>query len=313
MSVPTPTTSTPSSSPDLLALVNYLTTTGNGFSTFAKLTRENYYQWQQNMTTLLHGLNQYEMVDGTLTAPTEPSLLAAYRLRAARAYMEIALRIEPEWKQPINGIQDPKQAWDKLNKTYGTALDGVCDILLAQLIGLRWDATTPIQVHQMRMEELRTKLRAAGQELDEATFLSHFLNSLPAEYEVFGSTVSSSDTVAMVANRLRKIELRRELRGDSGGALALVAGGKPRGAPGSGSVRGSPQRKGSCYSCGEEGHYAFDPVCPNFGKKGKGSGPPMQPAGQMFAAVEEERVDDSTAHTVDYYIDSGASSHFVPD
>src|ERR1700749_2753096 len=125
MSVPSPTTSTPSSSPDLLALVNYLTTTGNCFSNFAKLTHENYYQWQQNMTTLLHGLNQYEMVDGTLTAPTEPSLLAAYRLGAARGYREIALRIEPEWKQPINGIQDPKQAWDKLNETYGTALDGV--------------------------------------------------------------------------------------------------------------------------------------------------------------------------------------------
>src|ERR1700749_2425804 len=110
MSVPSPTTSTPSSSPDLLALVNYLTTTGNCFSNFAKLTNENYYQWAQNMTTLLHGLNQYEMVDGSLIAPTDPTLLAAYKLRAARAYMEIALRIEPEGKQPINGLKEPKVA-----------------------------------------------------------------------------------------------------------------------------------------------------------------------------------------------------------
>lgn len=179
------TSTTAAITPELAAMTNYQTTTGNGFAIFSKLNNENFYQWKDNMTTLLCGLNQYEIVEGKVTTPADPTVLAAFNLRKSRAYMEIALRIEPEWKQPISATTDPKTAWDTLNSTYGAGLDGIRDILLAQLTAMRWDPSVPIMVHQMRMEELRTKLKAAGHDLSEDTFLSYFFKFPPSRIRDF--------------------------------------------------------------------------------------------------------------------------------
>ena len=98
------------------AQLDYIMTTGNGFMTFPKLDLMNYYSWKNNMEMVLYSLNQMVMVQGTLPRPralkpqeptgTEAAAMAAWDLCAGRAYMEISLHIEVEWKQPIMGNRD---------------------------------------------------------------------------------------------------------------------------------------------------------------------------------------------------------------
>ena len=72
------------------------------------------------METELRAHGQWEVVTGVTKAPTpldprkptpdETRLLEAWRLRAARAYAEIALRVDDDDGEVIAAITDPHQA-----------------------------------------------------------------------------------------------------------------------------------------------------------------------------------------------------------
>ena len=48
----------------------YPYSTGNAFSAFAKFNNKNYFIWRRNMVTHLRALGQWEVVDGSIRAPT---------------------------------------------------------------------------------------------------------------------------------------------------------------------------------------------------------------------------------------------------
>lgn len=269
---------------------DYLTTTGNGFSTFPKLTNENYHTWKINMTTLLRGLNQYTMVNGSSTRPPGTDAAAvtaqsAWDLRAARAYMEIALRVENEWKQPIAAADTPKAAWDALADAYGVAQEGIRAVLFSQLTSLRYKPGTPIQNHQLKMEELRAKLKDAGQDITDEQFLSYFLNTLPSEYDALVTMVDySTDKVNTVVGRIRQMELRREMHSEEQnvkpGDTAFV------GKDGKSKNPGDEKKKrqaGKCHNCGKKGHWAKE--C---------RGPKREKTRGMIRNQQERRQDQAT-------------------
>ena len=88
--------------------LDYITMTGNRFLTFLKLNSTNFYSWKNNMDTVLYGLNQMVMIQGTLLRPrllkpeepvgAEFTAMVAWDLHAGRAYMELALHIGDEWR-----------------------------------------------------------------------------------------------------------------------------------------------------------------------------------------------------------------------
>ena len=91
----------------------YTYSTGNAYITFA---------WRRNTETQRKVLGQWEVID--VSAPTaagpdnltpdETRARAAWRLRAARAaraYAEIALRVEDDFEDVIRTIDDPHDAW----------------------------------------------------------------------------------------------------------------------------------------------------------------------------------------------------------
>jgi hypothetical protein len=47
----------------------YAYSTGNAFAAFAKFNGKNYFTWRRNMQTQLKALGQWEVVDGSVTAP----------------------------------------------------------------------------------------------------------------------------------------------------------------------------------------------------------------------------------------------------
>lgn len=70
---------------------------------------------------------------GTLTAAAATPEELTWDLRAACAYMEIALHIKDNWKQPISSTTNPHNAWTAPEITYAVALDGVHAVLFTQL------------------------------------------------------------------------------------------------------------------------------------------------------------------------------------
>jgi hypothetical protein len=228
----------------------YAYSTGNAFSAFAKFDGKNYFTWRRNMQTQLKALGQWEVVDGSVTAPTiatpgSPSqdgarALAAWKLRAARAYAEIALRVEDDYGDAIASIDNPHDCWTILETSYGSRQSGMQAVANAELTLARWDGQTPITTHRDHMKTLRTRLAGAGLDITAMQFYQHFVNPLPAEYDMIiaiHDPIPSNYSIDTLCERFRAIELRKELRttkegGTSVDPVALLA--KQKGSKGAG-------------------------------------------------------------------------------
>lgn len=235
------------------------------------------------MVTQLRALGQLEVVEGTLMPPVpadiaqptadETKELNAWTLRNARAYAEIALRLEDEFSESISSITNPRDAWRMLETTYGAQQTGIQGVITAELTLAHWDGQTPINAHRDHMKSLRTRLSAAGVTISDMQFYQYFTNSFPAEYDMVPGIFNPALTghlVDYLCEQIRGIELRRELRtahpgGTGEDPLALAAKQKgPRAAGKSTTTKGekteSPGSKpkrvmATCWGCGKKGHY----------------------------------------------------------
>lgn len=322
----------------------YEVSTGSAFNAFPKLVGDNYWGWRDNIIPMMNILNQMCVLDGSVVVPAAPAdptkpttaelkAVADHQLRLRRAFAELSLRIDPDWRQPISDLGDkPAEAWKKLEEAYGSKLAGTRAVLFGELTSTRYDGTSSIQVFYGRLEELRSKLKVAGQSLDDMHFLNFFLNALPSSFDQFVSTVNyEKDSIAEVVARLRQLELRRTMiaaRDGHGAETAFVANnkskreskGKKKGDGSGGS--NDKLAKVTCFNCQQKGHYARK--CPakrkdnGGGKKGdnKGDGSAAKaPVGALFTAMEEEVAMATTeeVHARTYYLDSGASGHYIPE
>jgi hypothetical protein len=85
--------------------------TGNAFADLIKFNSKNYLVWRRNMETQLQAVSQWEVVDGTITAPApvdpvdcspdKTCELNAWKLRSAHAYAEIVLCVEDDYGETI--------------------------------------------------------------------------------------------------------------------------------------------------------------------------------------------------------------------
>jgi hypothetical protein len=257
----------------------YAYSTGNAFAAFAKFNGKNYFAWREKMVTQRRALGQWMVVNGTTRAPVPATIghptpdetrqMEAWELRAARAYAEMALRVEDGYGGVISNITDPHEAWTALERGYGSQQSGIQAVINAELTLSRWDGMTPITDHRDYMKELRTRLSAAGFAITDLQFYNHFVNSLPADFDMIVAVHDPSPhySVDTLRERFRAIELRRELRtsrvgGTTDDSIALWAkykGSKSIDKPNLGQGEGKGDRpggrtwkqKGTCWGCGK--------------------------------------------------------------
>ena len=79
--------------------------------------------------------------------PTIPHRIrAAWRLRAARAYAEIAPRGEDDFEDVTRTIDDPHDACVMLEQSYGSQQSGIQSVINSESTLARWDGQTPVNV-----------------------------------------------------------------------------------------------------------------------------------------------------------------------
>ena len=78
----------------------------------------------------------------------------------------------------------------------------------------KWDGHSLITVHRDHMKALRTRLAGTGLTITDLQFNNHFVNSLPADYDMVVAVHNPSPlySVDTLCERFRAIGLRKELR-----------------------------------------------------------------------------------------------------
>jgi len=176
---------------------------------------------------------QWEVVDGTLTAPVlldpanptpdELHASTAWTIRVAHAYAEIALRVEDDFGEVIATIDNPHDAWTTLESSYGSRQSGIQAVINAELTLACWDGKTPITEHCDHMKTLRTRLTAAGLAISAIQFYQHFVNSLPADYDIVVAVhdpIPSNYLIDVLCDQFHAIELWKELHTTKEGGTA---------------------------------------------------------------------------------------------
>jgi len=187
--------------------------------------------------------------------------------------MEISFRIADSTKSVLGNIEDPKAAWESLEKRFGAKQHGLQSVLMTELQLAKWDGSGTIYSHRNTMVDLRTELADAGMTISDQSFHKYFTNSLPSSLNLFITLYDNSTyDVDLLCDKIAKYEMWRRLadtkagkaEGSSDGSLALF------GQQASSSSMGKGKRDMkhiTCYGCRKKGH--IKPKCPDGEKKDK--------------------------------------------
>ena len=83
------------------------------------LTSNNYFQWRSHMEDLLRSKGMYWIPMGTKTAPTDDDKKSKWDNRNDEARGLIGMSISPDLRYHLQGLDDPKEAWDKIESVFG--------------------------------------------------------------------------------------------------------------------------------------------------------------------------------------------------
>ena len=83
------------------------------------LTNNNYFQWRSHMEDLLRSKGLYQITMGKKTTPTDDDKKAKWDNRNDEACGLIGMSISPDLRYHLQGVDNPKEAWDKIESVFG--------------------------------------------------------------------------------------------------------------------------------------------------------------------------------------------------
>ena len=83
------------------------------------LTNNNYFQWRSHMEDLLRSKGLYRITMGKETTPTDDDKKAKWDSRNDEACGLIRMSISHDLRYHIEGIDDPKEAWNTIESVFG--------------------------------------------------------------------------------------------------------------------------------------------------------------------------------------------------
>ena len=228
------------------------------FNEFNKLQgAKNYATWKGNMRILLISLRQWGVVAGTVVPSTpvdanhptaeETKAKEAWEVREKRAFMEIYFRIANSAKNVLGDTQDPKVAWEILEKRFAAKPSD----LLSKLQRAAWNGSDVIHAHRDYMVNLRTQMADGGMTLSDQDFYSYFTASLPPSLDIFIALCEANKyDVDFLCEKIAKYEMRQRVRAVLSGKAEAVSDEKK----GEGKRARRALTNVTCYGCGNKGH-----------------------------------------------------------
>ena len=210
-----------------------------------KLTGENWAVWKFQTTIILKGKGLYQVVNGNKIKPTTAgNELNQWLKEDAKAQELIVTRMEQAPLTHILTCESSKDMWTKLKSVYEK--ESVVSIhLLQQRFFMLEFGNSTVSTFISQLEEIRNKLKSAGEEVSSRMVMTKILMSLPEQYKHFRSAwesvPSDSQTLEELTSRLL-IEEERSRSVENTTALAIKFS------------RGNSKLK--CHICAKPGHFA---------------------------------------------------------
>ena len=236
------------------------------FNEFDKLQgAKNYFFWKQRMRLILLSLRQWNVVAGTIVPPTpvdaehpteeETKAKEAWEVREKMAFMEISSRVARSAKNVLGNTQNPKVAWEILERHFGPKLPD----LVSKLQLAAWDGGD-IHTHRDYMVCLRIQMADAGMTLSDGDFYHSFISSLPPSLDLLVTLSNDKNyNVDSLCDTIAGYEMRKKLRAIKfGNGAAAETASDGSGSADKRNAKGRRKRRDltsvTCYGCGEKGH-----------------------------------------------------------
>jgi gag-polypeptide of LTR copia-type len=109
-------------------------------------------------------------------------------------------------------MEDPKVAWELLEKRYGAKQQGLQSVLIARLQLTKWDGSRTIHTHRDTMVDIRTELADTGMIISDQSSYEYFTNSLPPSLNLFITLYDDSTyDIDLLCGKFAKYEMWRKL------------------------------------------------------------------------------------------------------
>lgn len=269
--------------------------------------RENYDDWAFAVENflILEGLQGCIKDPGAEEAPTET--------KVAECKAKLILTIDTSLYVHIKNAKTANELWKTLKGMFDDKGSTRKITLLRTLISTRLEDCDSMQVYVRQIVETAQRLQSTGFEISEEWIGSLLLAGLPEKYSPMIMAIEHSG-IQITADNIKSKLLDMEEANSAGNAFSARwrgQAGNANATNGNGvrEVRDKDKKKQmsniKCYHCKQSGHYKNK--CPQLKKSDNKNDNTQKNFGLSAVFLSGEFNKD------DWYVDSGASAHFVAD
>jgi len=288
---------------------------------------ENFHLWKFKMQMVLEERELWGIVSGGEVEPTGEGIVQAtiqkFLKRARKAFATICFSLGDEQLSLVRSAKTAKEAWDKLENHYKVKSLANKLFLRRKHVTATMAESDAMLEHINRMKSLAGQLESVGAAVTEDDEVATLLCSLPDSYsDLIIALESRAEDLTMEFLVARLLHEEQKRKGDTGVSdtkeKAMVSfKGKTKGHPERKSYvsKTGTKKKGKCYNCGLQGHFAKDCCKPKINNK-------FQRQREQANTSACTEGDDIKGHVLflmssdagsasQWYIDSGASQHMT--
>nr|CAH7749544.1 unnamed protein product [Callosobruchus chinensis] len=155
-----------------------------------KLSGENWVTWKFQTTVILRGRGLLEIVTGEKLKPTGDEA-EKWCKDDAKAQEIIVARLENGPITHILSCETSKDMWSKLKSVYDKESVVSVHLLQQEFFMMNFNNSDSVSTYISQLEELKSKLKQAGEELSEKMVITKILMSLPEKFKHFRSAWES--------------------------------------------------------------------------------------------------------------------------
>ena len=161
------------------------------------LIGSNYRSWKYNIKLVLMERGLWGFAQGNETAPVaeendkKEKEIKEYKLKLDKAYSTIALSVCKRLQVHINETDDPKKAWDTLEKLFNFVSVPEIVRVNRSFYAATMSEGSDLNEHLTKMTELASRLRELKEDISPKKFATTVLGSLPESYDVFISSLNA--------------------------------------------------------------------------------------------------------------------------